>query len=170
MRVRSIASWSLSPGIMKLFAWTKDFNPSVQNSTSAHVWVRIYGLSQEHWRPRILFAIASNIGTPICTDSASTKPMIERTFGHFSRVLVDMDVSQVPRYKVLVERMDFAFFVEFEYENMPDFCSYCKKIGHYVDICKNVNKPVGKNDMENQMKGKQSSKLEYVMMKDGRKE
>jgi hypothetical protein len=164
------ASWSLSPGIMKLFAWTKDFNPSVQNSTSAHVWVRIYGLSQEHWRPRILFAIASNIGTPICTDSASTKPMIERTFGHFSRVLVDMDVSQVPRYKVLVERKDFVFFVEFEYENMPDFCSYCKKIGHYVDICKNVNKPVGKNDMENQMKGKQSSKLEYVMMKDGRKE
>jgi len=92
-RVRSIALWSMSPGIMKLFAWTKDFNPSVQNNTSAQVWVRIFGLSQEHWRPRILFAIASNIGTPICTDSASTEHMIERTFGHFSRVLVDMDVS-----------------------------------------------------------------------------
>jgi len=72
--------------------------------------------------------------------------------------------------KVLVERKGFAFFVEFEYENMPDFCSYCKKIGHYVDICKNVNKPGWKNDIDNQMKGKQSSKLEYVMMKDGRKE
>jgi len=61
--------------------------------------------------------------------------MIEQTFGHFARVLVDMDVSQEPRYKVLVERKNYAFFVEFEFENMPDFCTYCKKVGHYVDIC-----------------------------------
>jgi hypothetical protein len=73
-RVRSVASWNLSPGIMKLFSWTKDFSPSVQNSTSAQVWVRIYGLSQEYWRPRILFAISSSVGTPICTDSASSNP------------------------------------------------------------------------------------------------
>jgi len=169
-RVRSIASWNLSPGILKLFTWTKDFNSSVQNSTSAQVWVRIHGLAQEYWRPRILFAIASSVGTPICTDAASTKPMIERTFGHFARVLVDMDVSQEPRYKVLVERKDYAFFVDFEFENMPDFCSYCKKVGHYVDICKHANKPLETNNMEKQTKSKHNSKSEYVVMKDGRQE
>ncbi|AES97134.1 hypothetical protein MTR_5g045890 [Medicago truncatula] len=42
----------------------------------------------EYWRPRIFFAIASSVGTPVCTDSASSKPMIERTFSQFARVLV----------------------------------------------------------------------------------
>lgn len=33
----------------------------------------------------ILFAITNNIGTPICYGLASTKPMIEKTFGHLDR-------------------------------------------------------------------------------------
>lgn len=134
-RVRSLPSWNLNPGILKLFTWSKDFNPNLINSTSAQVWVRIYGLPQEYWRPRIMFAIASSVGTPICTDTASAKPMTERTFGQFARVLVDMDVTQMLRYKVLVERKDYAFFVELDYENIPDFCNHCMKIGHHVDNC-----------------------------------
>lgn len=66
--------------------------------------------------------------------------MIDRTFGQYARVLVDMDVTKELRYKVLVERKDFSFFVELEYENLPDYCIHCKKIGHYVEICKFVNK------------------------------
>lgn len=109
-RVRSSASWNLNSGVLKLFTWTRDFCPSSQSNTSAQVWVRIYGLPQEYWRPRILFAIANSAGTPICTDAASTKPMMERTFGQFARVLVDMDVTQELRFKVLVERKGYAFF------------------------------------------------------------
>ncbi|MCI15936.1 pectin acetylesterase, partial [Trifolium medium] len=68
-RVRSVASWNLNPGYLKLFAWSGDFNPNLQKNTTAQVWVRLYGLSQEYWRPKILFAIVSSIGTPICTDA-----------------------------------------------------------------------------------------------------
>jgi hypothetical protein len=46
-RVRSIASWNLNPSMLKLFAWSKDFNPRLQKNVSAQVWVRFYGLSQE---------------------------------------------------------------------------------------------------------------------------
>jgi hypothetical protein len=80
-RVRSVPSWNLNPGVIKLFAWSKDFVPSAQNSTSSHVWLRIHGLPQEYWHSRIFFAIANSVGTPICTDVASAKPMIERSFG-----------------------------------------------------------------------------------------
>jgi len=66
--VRSISTWSLSPGILKVFAWTKDFSPNVQTQFTAQVWLRIYDLSQEYWRPKILFAIAGSVGTPICTN------------------------------------------------------------------------------------------------------
>jgi hypothetical protein len=50
--------------MLKLFAWNPDFNPSLQQQSSAQVWIRIHGLSQEYWRPKILFAIASSVGTP----------------------------------------------------------------------------------------------------------
>lgn len=100
---------------MKLFTWIKDFNHSNQTSSSAHVWVRlrIHGLSHEYWRSKILFAIANTMGTPICTESASTKPMICRIFGQFVRVLVDMNITQTLRYKVLVERKGFPFSLFF---------------------------------------------------------
>ena len=113
-RVRSIASWNLNPGILKRFSWIKDFSPNVQNNSSAEVWVRLYGLAQEYWRPKNLSSIASSVGTPIRTDSACSKPMIERTFGQYARVLVDMDVTQDLRYKVLVERKGYAFFVDLD--------------------------------------------------------
>jgi len=67
--------------------------------------------------------------------------MIERTFGQFARVLVDMDVTQTLRYKVLVERKDYAFFVDLDYGNIPEFCTHCKKRGHNIDFCKNLMAP-----------------------------
>jgi hypothetical protein len=133
-RVRSIPSWNLKPGILKLFNWSGDFSPKNYSSTSAQVWLQIHGLSQEYWRPKILFAIAGSVGTPICTDIASAKPMIERTFGQYARVLVDLDISQPLRYQVLVERKGFAFFVNLDYENVLDFCSIAKRLAIIIMI------------------------------------
>jgi hypothetical protein len=130
----------LNPGLLKLFARTKDFNPKLQHNTSAQVWVKFFGLSQEYWHKNILFTIAGSLGTPICIDSVTAKPMHERTFGQFARVLVDIDLLQPLRYKLLVERKGYAFFVELEYEYIPNFCHGCKVIGHNFDQCKKWNK------------------------------
>ncbi|XP_058755853.1 uncharacterized protein LOC131629071 [Vicia villosa] len=135
-------------GVLKLFPWTKDFTPSTLKQTSAQVWIRIHGLSQEYWRPRILFTIASSIGTPICIDSASTKSVFDRPFGHYVRVLVDLDLTKDLSYKILVERVGFAFFVDIDYEKIPAFCNFCKCIGHSLDNCKRKDLTLGK-DKEN---------------------
>jgi hypothetical protein len=164
-RVRSVVSWNLEPGYLKLFAWSGDFNPNLQRNTTAQVWVRLYGLSQEYWRPKILFAIASSIGTPICTDAIASKPMFERTFGQYARVLVDMDLSQTLRYKVLVERKGYAFFVDLDYENLPDFCTHCKMVGHYVEICKKLqNQELNFNDAETKQKSKPRVEKKYAQI------
>ncbi|XP_058755862.1 uncharacterized protein LOC131629080 [Vicia villosa] len=139
-RVRAAGSISLNPGSLRLFAWTKDFNPAAQHNTAAQVWVRFFGLSQEYWRPRILFAIASSVGNPICIDASAAKSRVDRTFGHFVRVLVEMDLTQPLSYNVLVEREGFAFFADIEYENLPEFCAHCKKSGHSLNNCKTLNK------------------------------
>ncbi|KAI5429335.1 hypothetical protein KIW84_034083 [Lathyrus oleraceus] len=134
-RVRSSPSWNLQPGYLKLLAWSKDFNHNIHENTSTHVWVRMYGLSKEYWRSKILFFIASSKGTPICTDSFASKPMTGRTFGHYVRVLMELGLSQTLTYKVLVERKNFAFFVEMDYESLLTFCSHCNMTGHDLESC-----------------------------------
>lgn len=152
--------------MLKLIAWTRDIYPKIQNTTSTQVWVRIYGLSQEYWHPRILFAIENSVGTPICTDPASTKSLMDITFGLFARLLVDMDITQQVRYKVLVERNDYAFFVDLEYENLPEFGSHCFKIGHHVDECRFLNNG---NDTPGAKKQTVEVRKEFKVVNDGRK-
>lgn len=43
-RVRSITSWNLNPGLLKLFQWTNNFNPSFLKHSPGQIWVRIHGL------------------------------------------------------------------------------------------------------------------------------
>lgn len=169
-RVRSVASWNLNPGFLKLFAWTRDFNPKAQRNSNAQVWVRFYGLSQEYWSKNILFTIAGSLGSPICTDANTAKPRIDRTFAQYVRVLIDMDISQTIRYKLLVERKGFAFFIDVNYENLQDYLFNCQSIGHYVEICKKLNQGeyYGK---QHDVPGKkiQTARLEkvYVQKQDG---
>jgi len=105
-----------------------------------------------------MFAIASSVGTPICTDSITNKPRMERTFGHFARVLVDLYLSQDLRYRVLVERKGYAFFVDFEYENLPDFCMHCNYTGHSLENCKRMKETKSKQLFVSNSKPRQ----EYV--------
>jgi hypothetical protein len=156
----------LNSGFLKLFTWTKDFNPNTQQNSSAQVWMRIYGLAQEYWRPKILFSIASSVGTPICIDHITNKPRFDREFGHFVRVLVDLDLKKEPVYRVLVERVGFAFFVDFEYEKLPNFCHYCNFIGHDQSKCKRANPEKFKADETQGTKAPtQAPKKSYVAKK-----
>ncbi|XP_058766038.1 uncharacterized protein LOC131639570 [Vicia villosa] len=138
-RVRFVNAWSLSQGVLKLFPWSKDFTPETLKQTLAQVWIRIYAF-----------------------DSASSKYAFERPFGHFVRVLVDLDMTKELSYKILVERIGFAFFVDIEYEKMPDFCHFCSCIGHSINNCKR-KEAIKDQGMEtdkriNKDKGKQATK------------
>jgi hypothetical protein len=122
--VRTLGSWNLSPGYLKLFAWTHDFNPSMQQQSNAQVWIRIYGLAQEYWRPKFFFAIAGSIGTPICTDSASNKPKFNRDFGYFIRVLVDLDLKKPPFTKFLLKESVLRFLLRLNMKVYQTFAPF----------------------------------------------
>lgn len=102
-----VGTLTLNPGLLHLSQWSTDFNPKSQKQTHSRCWIRIHDLPQEYWRPRILFEIASGVGTPISLDD----PTRNRIFGHFTRVLVDVDLTtDLPNY-IMVEIENFAFFV-----------------------------------------------------------
>lgn len=95
------------------------------------------------------------MGVPICLDEATSK----RAFGHFARVLIDLDLKSKLRDKILVEREDFAFFAFVDYERLPEFCSSCQTIGHSLVNCLRSK---GKPNSHNQDNGPVKLRNEYV--------
>jgi hypothetical protein len=130
--VWSSGAWNLNPGLLRLSRWTPDFNPFNQKQTHSQVWLRFHYLPLEYWQPRILFEIAGAIGTPISIDENTRN----HSFGHYARVLVDVNMAGILPDSLWVEREKFAFDIEIEYENAPYFCFTCNSIGHSTDHCK----------------------------------
>jgi len=128
----SAGTVNLKPGLLRLCKWTKDFNHYSQRQTHVSIWIRLIELLQEYWRERTLKEIASAIGTPIDLDG----PTRSRAFGHYARILVDIDLSKRAFDEILVEREGYAFKVEVQYERRPLFCHHCYVIGHNVTTCK----------------------------------
>jgi hypothetical protein len=68
-------------------------------------------LPQEYYLERTLLEIVGAIGTPLIIDVATQK----HTFGHYARLLVDINFSSRLLYEIMVEREGFAFPDEVEY-------------------------------------------------------
>jgi len=127
-----VGTVNLKPGLLRFSQWTKDFKLLEQKQTHVSLWIRLVELPQEYWRERTLLEIASAVGTPIDIDG----PTRERKFGHYARILVDIDLSKTTYDEVLVERDGFALMVEIQYERRPLFCHHCYTICHNVTTCK----------------------------------
>ena len=59
--------------------------------------------------------------------------------GLFARVLVDIDLLSPLRDHRLVERRDFAFVADVEYEWLPPFSSHSKMIRHELAQCRVIH-------------------------------
>jgi len=131
---------NLKPGLLRLSQWTKDFSHYNKKQTHASIWIRLVELPHEYWRERTLKEIACAVGTPIDIDA----PTRNRAFGHYARILVDIDLSKHAFDDIMVEREGFAFKVEVQYERRPLFCHHCFVIGHVLATCKWLHPEVNK--------------------------
>ena len=126
---------NFKPELLRFFEWTKDFNLHTQRQTHAQVWIRLWELPQEYWMERTLYEIAGAIGTLLLIDNVTRN----RLYGHYARILVDLDLSKKIFYEVMVEREGFAFPVSIEYEGLPDFCTHCHSIGYNINSCRRLH-------------------------------
>lgn len=86
----------------------------------------------EYWHPDILFGIAMMVGTQIKLDQNSVSGM----YGHYIRILVEVDLSLPLQEHVVLERTGHYTFVSISYERLPDFYSHCSIVGHSITNCK----------------------------------
>jgi len=134
-KVWAMSSVNLKPGLLKFFCWSKDFSPQNQTQSHAQLWVRRMHLPQEYWRQTTLFEIAYGISTPLTIDKATQS----RLFGHYARILVDVDMSDTLFETAVVEREGHAFPITVEYERKPAYCQHCKLLGHSIQHCHRLN-------------------------------
>jgi len=104
-----------------------------------------------------LFEIDSAIGTPVTLDVASPN----RVFGHYAQILIDMDLPRNIFDEIMVEREGYAFYVNVTYELMPDSCSHCAVIKHFVTNCRWLQTHK-KSKNQNRKKRAQGSKAAKV--------
>jgi hypothetical protein len=97
-KIWAVGTVNLKPGLLRFSQWTKDFKYQTQKQTHVTIWIRLMELPQEYWRERTLKEIASAVGTPIDIDG----PTRNRTFGHYARILVDIDLSKRIYEEILV--------------------------------------------------------------------
>ncbi|KAM7496396.1 hypothetical protein LguiA_020810 [Lonicera macranthoides] len=58
----------------------------------------------------------------------------------YARVQVDIDLQYTPPQKVLIERNGHSFEVGVTYESLPEFCTHCMSIGHFVGNCRSIRR------------------------------
>ena len=61
--------------------------------------------------------------------------MLQRCFGLYARVLVDVDLSKKMFESVVIESEGHALSIQIQYEKQPMFCANCKMIGHTLQTC-----------------------------------
>ena len=57
---------------------------------------------------------------------------MEWNLGHHAWVLLNIDLADMLQESVLAERTGSSILASVVYENLPQFCSHCKAIGHEI--------------------------------------
>ena len=61
---------------------------------------------------------------------------MEGDFGHFARVLIDIDLSQPIQDQIILDCEGSLFDVDVSFENLPQYCNLCHSIGHASFSCR----------------------------------
>lgn len=112
---------------LKIHPWTPMFDPGKDKITRAAVWFRFTALPMEFWDEETIFRMARGLGKPVSVDPRT----LHHEYGYFAAALIDIDFSQ-PLGRILIdgEENEEIFVQDYEILNRPNFCDYCKSIGH----------------------------------------
>ncbi|KAL2251518.1 UNVERIFIED_CONTAM: hypothetical protein Sindi_2274100 [Sesamum indicum] len=110
---------------MHIFKWTPTFTLS-QESSIVPVWVSFPELPAHPFRKKVLFTVASMIGTPLQIDDATLN---ESNLAKI-RACIKLDLLKPRLEEFKIQICGETIVQRIEYEQIPHYCSLCKHVGH----------------------------------------
>jgi hypothetical protein len=128
--------WMIKRCPMRVFKWSPDFINEFE-SPLVPVWINLQFLTLHFNNNTTFFSIASNIGSHMQLDQATT--LIRPPLG---RLIVEVDVSEeLPEsiWSGASENNDCGYWQDIHYERVPAYCHTCFKLGHADHKCHITN-------------------------------
>ncbi|KAH0746223.1 hypothetical protein KY285_007880 [Solanum tuberosum] len=141
---------TISSKVMRIQVWTPTFKPAEETSI-VPIWFSLPELPWHCYNKEFVTGLLSPIGNVIYLDSAS----IKKTRGSQARVKVQVDLTlKRPPYiwmGYIGQDITDGRWQKIEYDNILDYCFYCKHQGHVENDCtiKQRDEEKRKKDLDN---------------------
>ncbi|KAH0716599.1 hypothetical protein KY290_015744 [Solanum tuberosum] len=120
---------SIAGQVMRIQVWTPNFKPA-EETPIVLIWVSLPELPWHCYNKDFVSGLLSPIGKVLYLDSAS----IKKTTGSQARVKVQVDLTEKRPPNIWMgyvgEDITDGRWKKIEYDNIPDYCFYCKHQGH----------------------------------------
>ncbi|CAN1149282.1 hypothetical protein LINPERHAP2_LOCUS16931, partial [Linum perenne] len=127
--------WMILDHYLIVQQWNPSFRVSNKLSSKMVVWVRFPHMPIQLYHKEVLISLDNLVGKTIKIDYNTQSA--ER--GKFARIAVEIDLSEA-----LVPGIDLdGAWQRIEYENLPNLCFECGKVGHLLDSCPTSSAPCG---------------------------
>ncbi|CAI9108618.1 OLC1v1008265C1 [Oldenlandia corymbosa var. corymbosa] len=123
--------WSFDHHIMRVLKWTPQFNPEHESSI-VPVWVDFKGLPIHRFNEEYLRILPGIIGAPLKIDV----PTLNLSRPSIARVCVEVDLLHDLPKRILLGTEEHSYFQKVTYENLPNYCLECRKVGHSMKDCR----------------------------------
>lgn len=129
--------WTVAGCILQLYLWSVTFQAVFEKLDLAAVWIQIHHLPMKLCGGDILETVASQLDRVLKVDFHSPN----RSRAKFSRVYVELDLSQPLQQGTQVKYGEFSVFVLVLYEKLPVFCFRCAMVGYGDTLCPTRSNP-----------------------------
>ncbi|KAI0515927.1 hypothetical protein KFK09_008598 [Dendrobium nobile] len=146
-RVFCHRSYMVNNCFMKITKWSPLLDIGCE-SPVIPIWVSFPKLRPHLFTPCILHALGSMFVNPLKVNSATSvgsRPSL-------ARVLVELDVTKIYPKQIWLGPKESGYIQNVQLETFPDFCEYCKCLGHLKGHCApsvmhflNSNHPLAEN-------------------------
>ncbi|KAL6570175.1 hypothetical protein OROMI_014689 [Orobanche minor] len=119
---------------MRMFRWDPFFNFK-EEPAIVPLWVKIHALPPQWFDLRSLKTIASSVGEFLKAD----EPTHNRSRLSFARVCVEVNLKNHLPKKINLQVGEDSVPLDIEFEKVPEYCNYCKHIGHDIHKCYMTN-------------------------------
>ncbi|KAL9230928.1 hypothetical protein vseg_006216 [Gypsophila vaccaria] len=125
-------TWNLN-GYPPLFKpWSHTISHELEAVSLVPTWVLFPNLDPYLWSAKAVSKLASSIGRHICAD----EPTTNKTKVSFARLLIELDVSKDLPGAISVTTPYGPKIQKVQYEWLPYYYSYCRKLGHQLSSCR----------------------------------